>query len=224
MRRSLGALLALTLLAAAAPGGNYASRLDGLGQAVRDGLEGFDPEFGTPLSFRAILRADRILGKARVSLADDFRRALPVARLIEKWWPETPLLVQALDDAAASLRDGALGERVALAAWTGHAKGASGEARLVEGLASFDALLAQGDAEETRTGRIDLWGRAAALSRRVRRAVRPPTPVMARARIRGEAPDFTLLDENTSSATSGQSVAPSGHRGELTAWYFTRLT
>jgi hypothetical protein len=41
----------------------------------------------------------------------------------------------------------------------------------------------------------------------------------------GEAmPDFTLVDTNTTSPTSGQSVSVSDQRGRVSAWYFGHAT
>jgi hypothetical protein len=34
-------------------------------------------------------------------------------------------------------------------------------------------------------------------------------------------PDFTLLDVNPGSATSGQSLGPRALRGKVSGWYFT---
>ncbi len=37
-------------------------------------------------------------------------------------------------------------------------------------------------------------------------------------------PDFSLVDQNPSSATSGQSVSPRAHEGAITGWYFSHTT
>jgi len=36
----------------------------------------------------------------------------------------------------------------------------------------------------------------------------------------GVAPDWSLVDVNTASARSTQSVSPSDYRGKVSAWYF----
>jgi|CXWL01.1.fsa_nt_gi hypothetical protein len=37
-------------------------------------------------------------------------------------------------------------------------------------------------------------------------------------------PDFSLLDANPNSATSGQMVSPRQHLGQISAWYFGHST
>ena len=38
------------------------------------------------------------------------------------------------------------------------------------------------------------------------------------------APDFSLFDENTNSASYGHTASPRDFRGEVTAWYFANST
>jgi hypothetical protein len=47
------------------------------------------------------------------------------------------------------------------------------------------------------------------------------TPAKQTAPTTSPLPDFTLLDVNPGSATSGQSVGPRALRGKVSGWYFT---
>ncbi len=38
------------------------------------------------------------------------------------------------------------------------------------------------------------------------------------------SPEFALVDQNPNSATSGQTLAPSYFRGQVSAWYFGHAT
>lgn len=40
----------------------------------------------------------------------------------------------------------------------------------------------------------------------------------------GVVPDFALVDVNPNSQTSGQTVSPRNHLGQISAWYFGHAT
>ncbi|MDP3505931.1 MAG: hypothetical protein Q8S33_36650 [Myxococcales bacterium] len=48
-----------------------------------------------------------------------------------------------------------------------------------------------------------------------------PLPATQPAPTATPLPDFTLLDVNPASATSGQQVGPGTLRGKVSGWYFT---
>ncbi len=225
MRPLPAALLAAVLLSAPSAAAARSARLDGLEAAVaQKRLDlGLAEGRGTRAQ-RAADRALRILDRTRESLLDDLRLGRAVARALDPAFRGDPDLDPALSAAFTTLRDGTLSEKAALAAWTGRTGSARDEARLARGVAVVQRLVDRGDAAPARAAKAGWWRRACLAAGRTRGGLHLTAPPVGTPPFQGLAPDFSLFDANPNSVTSSAAVSPRDHAGQVTAWYFTRLT
>lgn len=226
MKSALPALALLAALLAPSPApAAFESRLEG----VRDAVEEKAGEIGAgtkPMTKqkRAILSALGVLDRARDALLDDLRDAAPLCRTLDRAFPGDPLLDPALGEAVEALRDDALDERAALLAWMGRTGSDRGEEILAKGIGKVDGFLGRADEAAARSKRVGLVRKAVAAVETVRRRLDLDLPSVDDPPFEGVAPDFSLVDVNPYSATSGLGVSPRQHLGEITAWYFVRTT
>jgi hypothetical protein len=225
MRPLPAALFAAVLLSAPAAGAVHSGRLDTLEVAVAQKRLDLGPPVGPGTrAQRAADRVLRILDRARETLLDDLRLGRAAARVLDRVFPADPSLDPALTAAFTSLQDGTMGERAALLAWAGHTGSARSETRLQRGIDVVQGSVDRGDAAAARAAKARWWRRACLAVERTRRDLHLAAPPVGPPPFQGLAPDFSLVDANPNSATSGAAVSPRDHAGRLTAWYFTRLT
>lgn len=169
---------------------------------------------------RALKHAARRLAVDDASVVADLRALRAVARPLEHALPGDPTFPVLLDSALVELRAGTLGERDALATWTGRLDDPREEERLADRLARFDRRVAAVDATGDRRRRAHRLARACRTVERFarRRNLELPAPAA------GALPAFSLADQSATSPTGGRQVSPRDLQGLVSAWYFGHAT
>ncbi len=166
----------------------------------------------------------RRLDRPREDALADLRAAAPVAARLLRIFPGDAGLLQPLEEALADLREHLHGEQVAMAHWAGRTGSDRGQRRLERGIRRVNECVAWSDAAPDLAERARHLLRACVAVHRTREAIELPAPRFDPPPFEGVAPEFSLPDVNTSSATFGEIVTPGVYAGKVSAWYFLRTT